>query len=213
MGGDGAPVLSAKEKSTGIRMVAADGTELSNTDLTAARNEWLFKPPPPLRGWLESTLENQRDAPMVYLIFNITFTIIPSAFALYRFPDLPGWVGPLHVLTIVRRPPRSRPAAARLPSSPAVLPPSQYALFLQRFILCLHYSEHRKIFKKKYNLLNSYLAYVVAPFMGLPTGMYNLHHVVMHHRENNVMPWDLSSTEPYQVRSPPPRPRPAAGPR
>lgn len=34
--------------------------------------------------------------------------------------------------------------------------------------------------------------------MGLPTGMYHLHHVVMHHKENNIMPWDLSSTEPYQ---------------
>ena len=74
----------------------------------------------------------------------------------------------------------------------------QYALFLQRFILCLHYSEHRRIFKKQYAFLNGYLQNVVAPFMGMPSGMYNLHHVVMHHKENNIMPWDLSSTEPYQ---------------
>ena len=27
---------------------------------------------------------------------------------------------------------------------------AQYALFLQRYILCLHYSEHRRIFKKRF---------------------------------------------------------------
>lgn len=38
----------------------------------------------------------------------------------------------------------------------------------------------------------------MCPFIGIPPGMYRLHHVVMHHIENNVFDDDMSSTEPYQ---------------
>lgn len=183
--GDAAAVLSAAETRGNVRMVMWDGTEISNTDVTATRNEWLFKPPQPLRGMLESTVQHERDYPMIYLIFNITVTVLPSAAAQYRFADqLPWWVGPAHVVMIVSllsaaAPPRNhsrlllrgcsqRSAFAQLRRS--VSRHAQYALFLQRYILCLHYSEHRKIFKKKYAFLNKYLQNVVAPFMGLPTG-------------------------------------------
>ena len=47
-----APAVLAPEQRGDVRMVMWDGSELKNTDLTAARNEWLFKPPQPLRGWL-----------------------------------------------------------------------------------------------------------------------------------------------------------------
>merc|ERR1719231_1553029 len=118
-------------------------------------------------------IKDERDYPMVYLIFNMTVCILPSAFCLFRFHEIPSWVAPFYTLSV-------------------------YAIFFQRYVLCLHYSEHRKIFVKRYAFLNGYLQYVMAPFMGIPTGMYHLHHVVMHHKENNVFPWDLSSTEPYQ---------------
>lgn len=39
---------------------------------------------------------------------------------------------------------------------------------------------------------------MLAPLFGMPAGQYFLHHVVMHHKENNVFPYDVSSTEPYQ---------------
>ena len=38
----------------------------------------------------------------------------------------------------------------------------------------------------------------MCPFIGVPPGFYRLHHVVMHHIENNVFNDDMSSTEPYQ---------------
>ena len=47
-------------------------------------------------------------------------------------------------------------------------------------------------------MLNAIPLYCLSPFFGIPSGMYFLHHVVMHHIENNVFPWDVSSTEPYQ---------------
>lgn len=172
MGGTGAPTLSTDDPpSARVRMVAADGSAIVNTDLTAARNEYFFKPP----AWLglESMIKDERDYPMLYLIFNMTVSILPAALWIFRCRDLPWWAPPLYTLSI-------------------------YALFFQRYVLCLHYSEHRKIFVKRYAFLNGYLQYVMAPFMGIPAGMYHLHHVVMHHKENNVFPWDLSSTEPYQ---------------
>lgn len=92
-------------RQTAVRMVRSDGTEIKNSDLTAQRNEWVFTPPQPLRGWLESTVTNERDYPMVYLILNITVTVIPSALCQFRFADnMPWWAGPLHVLMIVRDP-------------------------------------------------------------------------------------------------------------
>jgi len=39
---------------------------------------------------------------------------------------------------------------------------------------------------------------VFAPFIGIPPGFYRLHHVYMHHVENNFFETDLSSTEMYQ---------------
>ena len=63
----------------------------------------------------------------------------------------------------------------------------------------MHYAEHRKLFKQPYDKLGKYLlSIVMCPFIGIPPGMYRLHHVVMHHIENNVFDEDLSSTEPYQ---------------
>jgi len=62
----------------------------------------------------------------------------------------------------------------------------------------LHYSEHRKLFKKQYEYLNYIVPFILSPLYGVPSGVYKLHHCVMHHLENNVFPWDVSSTEPYQ---------------
>jgi len=71
--------------------------------------------------------------------------------------------------------------------------------WLQRFILMMHYSEHRRMFKDPYHYLGKHLLnFVISPFIGIPPGFYRLHHVVMHHVENNFFEGDLSSTEMYQ---------------
>merc|ERR1719235_278129 len=74
-------------------------------------------------------------------------------------------------------------------------------LFEERFILLLHYYSHRPIFKRSKNnqntFLNNYVNWVLTPFYGIPAGVYKLHHVIMHHQENNHE-WDISSTETYQ---------------
>jgi fatty acid desaturase len=45
------------------------------------------------------------------------------------------------------------------------------------------------------------MTWIMAPFYGIPIGMYRTHHIVMHHKENNMFGQDLSSTEPYQRES------------
>lgn len=69
--------------------------------------------------------------------------------------------------------------------------------FKGRFGLMLHCICHRKLFKKKYAFLHTYVTWVVCPFFGHTPESYFSHHIGMHHMENN-MPDDDSSTMGYQ---------------
>src|SRR5688572_3843142 len=68
-----------------------------------------------------------------------------------------------------------------------------FVLLIDRFTLMLHCTSHRLLFKKRYGLLNHVIPRVVGPFFGQTPGSYFLHHLGMHHREENLEP-DLSST-------------------
>jgi fatty acid desaturase len=69
------------------------------------------------------------------------------------------------------------------------------------FGLMYHNLAHRRLFKKKYNLLNQYITWVVTPFFGHSPESYVSHHVGMHHAENNGKD-DGSSTLYYQRDNP-----------
>ena len=73
-------------------------------------------------------------------------------------------------------------------------------LCLARYILMLHCVSHRRLFKRRYGVLNLYIPCVLGPFFGQSPFSYFAHHVGMHHRENNAA-GDLSSTERYQRAS------------
>lgn len=68
-------------------------------------------------------------------------------------------------------------------------------LFQERFTLMMHFASHRPIFHNE--TLNSILVWGFAPIFGIPSGVYNAHHNIMHHIENNHE-FDASSTERYQ---------------
>jgi len=70
-------------------------------------------------------------------------------------------------------------------------------LFLGPFILMLHNTCHRPLFRKKYNYLNLYIPWILGPFFGETPETYFAHHVGMHHPENNLA-HDLSSTLKYR---------------
>lgn len=59
-----------------------------------------------------------------------------------------------------------------------------------QFSPCFHVPEYRP--------LNWIAPYLLAPLLGVPPGMYRLHHCIMHHGGNNRWQSDASSTERYQ---------------
>ena len=153
----------------------------ANADARATRHEYLFTPPKRLREPLLSCLSDARDAPILFLFINVAVITVPSAIALFMLRPS-HLLGALHLAV-------------------------NYGLFLQRFMLALHFSEHRRLFRRgddrrpspysphvsvlcvRVSLtasagvgpLNTLGPYVLAPFFGVPCGMYNLHHCIMHH--------------------------------
>ena len=71
-----------------------------------------------------------------------------------------------------------------------------FTQFFERFVLALHNATHRSIFVIP--LANKLPEFVLAPFFGIPAGLYRTHHISIHHVHGNMFPWDVSSTEPYQ---------------
>ncbi|MCB0763884.1 MAG: fatty acid desaturase [Flavobacteriales bacterium] len=120
-------------------------------------------------------IRDERDLPFMYLGIRVTLTLIPIAVLLYM-PFVPTWLW--WVLAIVY-------------------------LYINNvtykgpFGLMLHCTTHRALFKRRYNWMNNYLPWVLAPFFGQSPETYRAHHVGMHHVENNLEP-DESSTMPYQ---------------
>lgn len=142
-------------------------------DLSAQRNEFHFKLPKWLEDLCWPRLQDKRDLPICYLLFDVAVTVLPAALALYYLPAWSSVLGPAYLAVTD-------------------------VLFLERFLLALHYSQHRQLFKTEYRWLNRVAPMLLAPLFGVPCGLYRLHHCVMHHAENNWYPKDLSSTEPYQ---------------
>jgi fatty acid desaturase len=148
-------------------------------DTQSPRREYHVALPKFIHDIVDPYLSDKRDAIMLDLMFNITCVVLPSAAFQFFMPascrDYATWLGVLHLFIV-------------------------NFFYTQRFILMLHYSEHRRMFipGSKFTLLHGYAPYILCPFFGIPAGCYRLHHVVMHHLEDNVFPEDLSSTMPYQ---------------
>lgn len=68
---------------------------------------------------------------------------------------------------------------------------------LDRFILMLHCTSHRILFRREHGWLNHVIPFVLGPFFGETPQTYFCHHMGMHHPENNLAD-DLSTTMPFQ---------------
>jgi len=153
---------------------------INTFDIESPRKEYLFEMPSPLLNILEPKLDDKRDVIMLHLLWNISVTTLPFALFLYFGPVQSHLLGFTYLLL-------------------------NYVVYMRRFTLTLHYSSHRRLYKKEWSfsgILNAYPSYVLCPIYGLPSGQYYLHHVIMHHVENNVFPYDISSTMTYQRDSP-----------
>ncbi|MBC6610602.1 fatty acid desaturase [Hymenobacter sp. BT507] len=118
--------------------------------------------------------QDKRDLPFLYLILEISATLLPMAVAL--FLPLPGWAW-WSVLVVY-------------------LGLTTF-YFKGPFGLMLHCTSHRILFKKKYGWMNHYIPWVIGPLFGQTPETYYTHHMGMHHPENNL-PDDESSTMFYQ---------------
>lgn len=143
-------------------------------DISAVRREYAFRV-----SWLEKLLAghlyDQRDLVVLRLLLNVLVVSLPSALGVFLFHS--HLLGLCHLIL-------------------------NYALLLQRFLVALlHVTEHRRLFRSgKLSLFSTNLAapLILAPLFGIPSGLYKLHHRVMHHVEGNRHPQDTSSTEQYQ---------------
>ena len=118
---------------------------------------------------------DKRDLPFIYLLTYVHFTVILPAILLYTslFKGQIWWIVIIPYFFL-----------------------SQF-YYKGRFGLMFHCICHRKIFKKKYQLIYTYVTWCVAPFFGHSPESYFSHHIGMHHIENN-MPQDSSCTMGYQ---------------
>jgi fatty acid desaturase len=148
-------------------------------DLNSDRNEYHFRTPF-FSDYFMPMLKDPRDWPMIHLMLNIVMVMAPSLLLVYAVHIWEcsaltrNLLGAVHVLVLG-------------------------VGFLERFMLMMHYSSHRSLFKNPQ--LNGILVWCFSPFLGVPPGMYHLQHVIMHHIENNHA-LDISATEDYQRDSP-----------
>jgi fatty acid desaturase len=70
-------------------------------------------------------------------------------------------------------------------------------LVLDRFILMLHCTSHRPLFRPRFRRLNLIIPWLLGPFFGQTPESYFVHHLGMHHREGNSL-GDASSTMKYR---------------
>jgi fatty acid desaturase len=131
--------------------------------------------PPATPGLLDRLAEglicDQRDIPFLRLMALLTATVVPTGLVLFVPGAFRWWLAAIHLALIV--------------------------YFLGPFILMLHNTSHRRLFRRPWGWLNQYIPWVIGPFFGESPETYFGHHVGMHHPENNLED-DLSSTMAYQ---------------
>lgn len=116
-------------------------------------------------------INDPRDVAFTRLGLLLSLTILPTAVALFAWGEFPLWVAGIYWAAV--------------------------AYMTGPYILMLHNTSHRRLFKRRFDFLNNYIPWVLGPLFGETPETYFAHHVGMHHPENNLRD-DLSSTLPYR---------------
>jgi fatty acid desaturase len=116
-------------------------------------------------------LNDPRDLPHLRLYAQCSVVLIPAAALLYILGRFPWWLGVAYVVL--------------------------WNLFGDRFTMSYHCTLHRRLFKRDNPALERYLEWVLCPFFGQTPGTFYVHHMGMHHIDDNL-PDDLSSTMRYR---------------
>jgi fatty acid desaturase len=117
-------------------------------------------------------ISDRRDLPFARLALLLSCTVLPLGILLL----IPGlfnwWLAALYLVL-------------------------SQGVFLGPYILMLHNTSHRSLFRPRYKWMRHFIPNVLGPFFGETPGTYYVHHIGMHHPENNL-PDDLSSTMRFQ---------------
>jgi fatty acid desaturase len=116
-------------------------------------------------------IHDRRDVPFLKLMAFLSVTVIPSGVALFLTHRFTWPLVALHLGLVF--------------------------YFLGPFVLMLHNTSHRRLFRRPWGSMNYFVPWVLGPFFGESPEAYFTHHVGMHHPENNLED-DLSSTLPYR---------------
>lgn len=117
-------------------------------------------------------IRDERDIVFIHLILRILLVIVPIAVFLYMPGMFSWWMAPVYLGI-------------------------NWAFFTPPYILMLHCTSHRPLFKREYDWMNKIIPWFLGPFFGETPETYFGHHMGMHHPENNLRE-DLSSTIEYQ---------------
>ncbi len=116
-------------------------------------------------------INDRRDVPFLVLMGVVSVTVVPTGLALFVPGWFHWWLAALHLALFVH--------------------------FLGPFVLMLHNTSHRSLFRKAHGWMNQIIPWVLGPFFGESPETYFAHHVGMHHPENNLED-DISSTLGYR---------------
>jgi hypothetical protein len=119
----------------------------------------------------ERFIHDRRDLPFLRLMAVISLTVVPTGVALFVPGQFRWWLAAVHLALVV--------------------------YFMGPFVLMLHNTSHRRLFKRPWGWMNLYIPWLLGPFFGESPETYFAHHVGMHHPENNLED-DISSTMGYQ---------------
>jgi fatty acid desaturase len=116
-------------------------------------------------------IHDRRDVPFLKLMAIQSATVIPTGIALFVPHAFRWWLAGVHI--------------------------ALFFYFLGPFVLMLHNTSHRRLFRRPWTWMNYFVPWVLGPFFGESPEAYFTHHVGMHHPENNLDE-DISSTLPYR---------------
>ncbi|MBY0472318.1 fatty acid desaturase [bacterium] len=117
-------------------------------------------------------IQDERDLPFIWLIFKISISILPLGIYIFlRHPF--SLIGSVAYLLL------------------------NLGVFIGPFTLMLHNTSHRPLFRKGVKWGDAYMLWILCPFFGQTPHTYFVHHVGMHHPENNLGE-DTSSTLKFQ---------------
>jgi len=117
-------------------------------------------------------IRDERDIVFIHLILKIALVIFPIAAFLF-IPGMFNWWVAIGYLVV------------------------NWVFFTPPYILMLHCTSHRPLFKLTHSWLGKIIPWFLGPFFGETPETYFGHHIGMHHPENNLRE-DLSSTIEYQ---------------